>query len=68
MIAEPRELLRSRLDEIDVLPVALLGLVAAGSVVGPLRLLAVGDQIGVLPLEEVELAPDYVLEGRVSSR
>ena len=68
VVAERRELLRARLDEIEVVPVALLGLVAAGRVVGALRLLAVGDQVGVLPLEEVELAPDHVLERHTSSR
>ena len=68
MIADRRQLLRSGLDEIDVIPVALLGLVAVGRVVGSLRLLALGDQIGMLALEEIELAPDDVLEGHMSSR
>lgn len=68
VVAERSELLGSGLDEIEVVPVALLGIVAAGRAVGALRLLAVGDQVGVLPFEEIELAPDDFPEGQMSSR
>jgi hypothetical protein len=61
-IAESRKDLRAGLDEVQVIGVALLGLIAAGPVVSALRRVAVGDQPGFLALEEVELAPDDILE------
>jgi hypothetical protein len=67
-VAQLREPLGSRLDEVEVLPVALLGFLAPGGVVGPLGRLAVGNQLRLLVLEQVELAPDDVLEGQRSSR
>jgi len=62
-VAQVGQHLRPRLDEIDVVAVAFLRLVALGAVVGTLGLLAVPDQAGVLALEEVELPLDRVLEG-----
>src|SRR5919197_405801 len=61
-VAEVGEQLGARLDEVHVVTVPLLGLVAVGPVVRALGGLAVGDQAGVLPLEEVELARDDVGE------
>src|SRR5438105_1120098 len=59
-VAEVGEQLGARLDEVHVVTVSLLGLVAVGAVVGALGGLAVGDQAAVLALEEVELARDDV--------
>jgi len=56
------------LDEIQIVAVALLGLVAVGGVVRALRVVAVGDQVRALLLEEVELPPDHVFEAHRSSR
>jgi endonuclease/exonuclease/phosphatase family metal-dependent hydrolase len=48
--------LAAGVDEVDVVSVALLGLVAGRLVVGAQRRLAVANEAGVLLLEEVELA------------
>ena len=62
MVAQVREQLRTRLDNVDVLAVALLGLIARGVVVGVFGFGALAEQLGVLALEEVELARDEVRE------
>jgi hypothetical protein len=59
-VAERGEQLGTRLDEVEVVAVALLRFVSLGAVVGRLRGCAVPDQVGVLTLEEVELAADDV--------
>src|SRR5919198_2335929 len=69
-VAEVGEQLGARLDEVHVVTVSLLRLVAVGPVVRALRGLAVGDQARVLALEEVELARDDIgeaLAGHYSS-
>ena len=68
VVTKGGELLGARFDEVEVLAVPFLGLVAARRVVGPLGGFAVGDQLRVLDLEELELPPDDVLEGQTSSR
>ena len=67
-VAELCEPVRAGFDEIQIVAVALLGLVAVGGVVRALRGVAVGDQLRALLLEEVELPPDQVLEAHRSSR
>src|SRR5918911_306568 len=61
-VAQVGEELGRRLDEVHVVTVSLLGLRAVGAVVRALGGDAVGDQSGVLALEEVELARDDVGE------
>jgi hypothetical protein len=61
-VADVGERLGAVLDEIDVLAVALLGLVAVGLVVAAFRLVAGDDQVGVLAPEQLELALDHVGE------
>ena len=68
VVAQVREQLGAGLDEVEVLAVALLGLVAVGCVVGALGLLAVGDQRGLLVLEQLELALNQVREARAAHR
>ena len=67
-VAKLRKAIRPRLDEIEVVAVLLLGLVAIRGVVGALGRVAVRDQVCTLLLEEVKLAPDDVLEGQNSTR
>ena len=62
LVQRPREIvaqfgedLGARLDEILVVAESLLGLVALGPVVGGLGLVALADQLRVVPLEELEL-------------
>ncbi len=60
--AQVGEGLGARLDEVDVVAVALLRLVALGPVVGALGLVALPDQVGLVALEQVELTRDDVRE------
>jgi hypothetical protein len=48
--------------QIEEVPVPLLGLVALGAVVRPLRLVDVPDELRFLPREQLELAVDHVRE------
>src|SRR3954452_19280179 len=61
-VADVGEGLGALLDEVDVLAVALLGLVSLGVVVPLLGLLAVAHEVRVILLEQVELARDHVDE------
>jgi hypothetical protein len=61
-VAEVGERLGALLDEVDVLAVALLGLVAPRLLVAALRLLAGLDQAGVVVREELQLTRDQVAE------
>jgi len=56
------ELVGARLDEVEEVAVALLGLTARCVVVRPQRRFDVGDQAGVLGREEVELTLDEIDE------
>ena len=56
------------LDEVEVLAVALLGFFAVGCVVGSFGVLAVGDQRGLLVLEQLELALNQICEARATHR
>ena len=60
-------MLGARFDQVEVLRVALLGLVAARRVVGAFGRVAVGDQFRAFLLEQVELPADDVLEAQISS-
>jgi hypothetical protein len=62
MVAKVGEDLGAGLDEVLVVAVALLRLVAGGTVVGALRLLAILDQSSVVAREKVELRRDDVGE------
>ncbi len=62
MVADVCEQFRARLDEVQVIAVALLRLVAFGVVVGALGGVAVVDQAALLPLEQIELSRDRVRE------
>src|SRR5688500_6327054 len=62
VVAKLGQRFRRRLDEVEVLAVALLGLVAPGAIVGVFRRLGLSDQPGLLALEQVELPLDDVLE------
>ena len=54
------------LERVDVVAVELLGLVAAGGVPQPEALGDVGEDVGVLGHEEVELPLDHVAEPRAA--
>src|SRR5215470_7798948 len=56
------ESLSSRLDEVEVLRVLLLGLLAPGPVVRPLGRFARVDQVAVVLHEEAELPLDQIVE------
>jgi len=62
VVADVCEQFRARLDEVQVIAVALLRLVAFGVVVGALGGVAVVDQAALLPLEQIELSRDRVRE------
>src|SRR5205085_7290950 len=64
VVAQVGEQLGAGLDEVDVLAVALLRLVARGAVVCAFRLLAVVDELGVVLEEDVELPRDELCEAR----
>jgi len=65
-MADVGEDLRAGLDEVDVVAVPLLRLVALGTVVEPLRREAVLDEPAVLPLEQVELTVDEIAEAALA--
>ena len=62
MVADVGQDLGAGLDGVDVVAVALLGLVARCSVVRALELVALFGHVGVLAFEEVELPRDHVAE------
>ncbi|TMK79212.1 MAG: hypothetical protein E6G45_04290 [Actinobacteria bacterium] len=68
VVAEAGEQLRPRLNQAEVVAVELFGLVARRRVVGRFRRVTVGDQLGLLLLEELELAPDDVPEAAARQR
>jgi endonuclease/exonuclease/phosphatase family metal-dependent hydrolase len=62
VVAQVGEELGAGLDEILIVAVPLLGLLAVGAVVRGLRLLALAHELGVVALEQVELPRDHVTE------
>jgi endonuclease/exonuclease/phosphatase family metal-dependent hydrolase len=62
VVPEVGEDLRRGLDEILVVAVALLRVVPVADVVGPLGLLALTDEVGLVALEKIELPRDHVPE------
>src|SRR4051812_31962618 len=62
VIAQVGENLRAGLDRVDVVAVELLGLIAAGAVVGGETLLYLHDDVLVLALEELQLGFDHARE------
>src|SRR5215218_9604989 len=62
VVAQPREDFGTGLDEVDVVAVALLGLVARSAVVRALGRDAVVDQAALVAFEQIELPFDNVRE------
>ena len=63
-ITHVHEYFAAGVHEVDELAVALLGLVAAGTVVGSESLLHLGEQLGLVLAEERQLALGDLLEAR----
>src|SRR5207249_8945661 len=61
-ITDRREELCAGLDEVEIVAVALLGLLARRRRVRPLRGGTVGDEPGLLALEQCELTRDHIAE------
>ncbi len=68
VVSEISEQLGSGLDEILVVAVALLGLVARRAVIGALGRDALANQAAVLAFEQVELALDHVGKAAMEER
>ena len=62
VVAQPGEDFGAGLDEVDVVAVTLLGLVARSSVVRALGRDAVVDQAALVPFEQIKLPLDHVRE------
>jgi hypothetical protein len=62
VLAQLDQLVGSRLDEVEEVPVSLLGLASGSMVVSPQRRLHVGDQARLFGREEIELPLDEIDE------